>query len=260
MTWALKRQIFYVTILVLLILVSVFLIIYPKLTKTPTCVDNKQNGDELGVDCGGSCLKACLAQVDDISILWARSFRVIPGRYNAVAYLVNHNKDTAITKINYRFRFADANNIYIGKREGSTFVPPGGNFAVFEPAIDVGNSIPVYVTFEFTEKPVWLQVPQDKIEQLKILISNIELVDEKTSPKLSATIKNNSLFTIPNMDVIAILYDQAGNATSASRTYLKEFTPLQNSDINFTWPEPFSGAVVAKEIIPMYNVFSVKLK
>jgi len=260
MTWALKRQIFYVTILVLLILVSVFLIIYPKLTKAPTCTDNKQNGDELGVDCGGSCIKACSTQVDDISILWARSFRVIPGRYNAVAYLINHNKNTAVTKINYRFRFADENNIYIGKREGSTFVPPGGNFAVFEPGIDIGNSIPVYVTFEFTEKPVWLQVPQDKIEQLKILISNIQLVDEKTNPKLSATVKNNSLYTIPKLDVIAILYDEGGNAVSTSRTYLSEFTPLESSDINFTWPEPFSGTVVAKEIIPMYNIFSVQLK
>jgi hypothetical protein len=260
LTWSTKRQIFYVIILILFISVFGFLIIYPKLTTAPTCTDNKQNGTEEGIDCGGSCAKACPAQVDDISILWARAFRVIPGRYNAVAYLINHNKNTAVEKVNYRFRFADANNIYIGKREGSTFVPPGGNFAVFEPGIDIGNSIPVYVTFEFTNTPTWLQVPQDKIDQLKILVSNIELVDEKTSPKLSATIKNNSLFTIPNVDVIAILYDEGGNAVSTSRTYLKEFAPLQNSNINFTWPEPMPGVVIAKEIIPMYDIFSVQLK
>jgi hypothetical protein len=260
LTWSTKRQIFYIIILILFIAVFGFLIIYPKLNKAPTCTDNKQNGTETGIDCGGSCAKACLAQVDDISILWARAFKVIPGRYNAVAYMINHNKNTAIEKINYRFRFADANNIYIGKREGSTFVPPGGNFAVFEPGIDIGNSIPVYVTFEFTQKPTWLQVPQDKIDQLKILVSNIELVDEKTSPKLSATIKNNSLFTIPNVDVIAILYDEGGNAISTSRTYLSNFNPLQNSNINFTWPEPMPGVVVAKEIIPTYNIFSVQLK
>ena len=101
--------------------------------------------------------------------------RSVPGRYNAVAYLVNHNKNAAIQKINYRFRFADANNVYIGKREGSTFIPPGGNFVVFEPGIDIGNSIPVYVTFEFTETPIWLQVSQEKIDQLKVFVSNIQL-------------------------------------------------------------------------------------
>ena len=258
--WALKRQIFYIVILLLFFSIFGFLIIYPNFNKIPTCLDDKQNGNETGVDCGGSCLNFCFDKADAISILWARAFKVIPGRYNAVAYLVNHNKSVAVEKINYRFRFADANNVYIGKREGSTFIPPGGNFAVFEPGIDIGNSIPVYVTFEFTQVPNWLQVSQEKINQLKILVSNIQLTEEATFPRMSATIKNNSLFTIPNVDVVAILYDAGGNAISTSRTYLDQLNPLQTFDINFTWPEPLSGIVVQKEIIPMYNIFSVQLK
>ncbi|MBU0998975.1 hypothetical protein KKG24_01540 [Patescibacteria group bacterium] len=259
-SWSFRRQIFYIIILVLFLLIFGFLIIFPSFNQVPTCMDGEQNGDETGIDCGGSCPNACLEQINTVSILWARAFKVVPGRYNAVAYLVNHNKNAAVEKINYRFRFADANNIYIGKRENSTFIPPGGNFAIFEPGIDIGNSIPVYVTFEFTQVPQWLQISQEKINQLKILVSNIQLFDEATSPKLLATIKNNSLFTLPNVDVVAILYDGAGNAVSASRTYLNQLNPLSTSDINFTWPEPFSGQVVAKEIIPMYNVFSVKLQ
>lgn len=260
MTWALKRQIFYVIVLILFIAVFGFLIIYPRLTKAPTCNDGKQNGDELGVDCGGSCVMACFSQVDDVSILWSRAFKVIPGRYNAVAYIVNHNKNTAAQKVNYRFRFADKNNIYIGKREGSTFIPPGGNFVVFEPGIDIGNSIPVYSTFEFTGRPNWLQVPENKISQLKILVSRIELKDVDSFPKLSAVIKNNSLFTIPDVGVIAILYDANGNAVSTSRTYLNKLSPLQSADINFTWPEPLPGVVVEQEIIPMFDIFSAKLE
>lgn len=260
LTWALKRQIFYVVVLILFLSAFGIFILYPTLSKAPTCNDGKQNGEETGVDCGGICSRACIAQVDPISVLWARSFRVVPGRYNAVAYIVNHNKSSAIAKINYRFRFGDANNIYIGKREGSTFIPAGGNFVVFEPGIDIGNSIPVYTTFEFTEAPNWLQAPKDKLEQLKVAVYNIELSDEKTSPRLSATIKNNSLFTIPNVGVIAVLYDATGNAISTSRTFLNRLAPLETSDINFTWPEPLSGTVVAKELIPMYDIFSVKLQ
>jgi len=259
-SWALRRQIFYVVILLLFFSIIGFLIFYHSFNKAPSCTDGKQNGTETGIDCGGSCPSLCAFQADAISILWARAFKVIPGRYNAVAYLINHNKNAAVEKINYRFRFADANNVYIGKREGSTFVPPGGNFAVFEPGIDIGNSIPVYVTFEFTEIPQWLQVSQEKINQLKVLVSNIQLADETTSPKLSASIKNNSLFTIPNVDIIAILYDGEGNAISTSRTFLDQLNPLQDTDINFTWPEPLPGKVVAKEIIPIYNIFSTNLQ
>jgi len=260
MTWALRRQIFYIFVFISFFLTFGFLIIFPHFNEAPSCTDNKQNRDEVGIDCGGSCPNFCPDQVDTVSVLWARAFRVIPGRYNAVAYIVNHNKNAAVSKINYKFRFADTNNVYIGKREGSTFIPPGGNFAIFEPGIDIGNSVPVYVTFEFTQAPQWLQVSQEKINQLKFLVSNIQLVDEGTFPKLSATIKNNSLFTIPNMDVVAILYDADGNAISVSRTYLNQFNPLQVANVNFTWPEPLSAGVVSKEIIPMYDIFSAQLK
>lgn len=260
MTWALKRQIFYVGVLLIFFLIFGFLIIYPYFNRPPTCFDNKQNADETGVDCGGSCIRACISQVDKISVLWSRAFKVVPGRYNAVAYFENQNRNTAIDKISYSFRFSDKDNIYIGKREGETFIPPGGSFAVFEPAIDVGNSIPVYTTFEFTENPLWLQVPEEKVNQLRVFVTDIKLENEGTSPRLSATIKNNSLFIIPDVRVVAILYDASHNATSVSQTYLEVLLAGESREINFTWPEPIPFEVVFKEIIPMYNVFSAKLK
>ena len=260
MTWALKRQIFYVVVVILFISVTAFLIIYPKLSKPPTCFDNTQNGTEVGVDCGGSCSKACTTQVDNISVLWSRAFKIAPGRYNVVAYLLNHNKNIAASKINYRFRFADKDNIYIGQREGFTSIPASGNFAVFEPGIDIGNSIPVYVTFEFTQMPDWTFISKEKINQVKVLVSNIVLSNEETSPRLSATLKNSSLFTIPDVNIVAILYDVLGNAVSVSRTYLDVLNPEEVTELTFTWPEPFPAKVVAKEIIPMYNIFRVKLK
>lgn len=260
MTWALKRQIFYVLILVSFLAIFGFLIVYPKINKAPSCADNKQNGNETGIDCGGSCLNACIAEVSPVSILWSRAFKVIPGRYNALAYLENQNGNVAISKINYKFRFADGNNVYIGKREGSAYVPPSGRFAIFEPGIDIGNSVPVYTTFEFTQTPQWITVPQEKINQLKVLVSNINLINEETNPALSAVIRNNSLYSIPKIDVIAILYDADNNAVSASRTYLETLAGEESKEVNFTWPEPFSGKVIAKEIIPMYNILSVQLR
>jgi len=260
MTWAFKRQLFYVGVLVAFFLSLGLLIGYPYFNKTPTCFDNKQNGSESGVDCGGLCLRACIGEVDKISILWSRAFQVVPGRYNAVAYIENHNRNSAVSKIKYKFRFADKDNVYIGKRDGETSIPPAGKFAIFEPAVDVGNSVPVYTTFEFSEIPKWDRVQTEKINQLKILVSDIKLEDETTSPRLSATIKNNSFFEIPEVNVVAVLYGETGDAVSVSRTYLDTLASGESKEINFTWPEPMSEAVVAKEIIPIYNIFLVRLE
>jgi len=260
MSWSLKRQLFFIGIIVILFFIFGIYVIYPYINKLPTCSDGLQNGEETGVDCGGTCAEACSFEVDEVSVLWSRVFEVIPGRYNAVAYLENHNKTEAINKIKYKFRFADKDNIYIGKREGETFIPASGKFAIFEPGIGVGNSIPVYTTFEFIEAPVWAVVSEEKLEQLKVLVSNIKLEDEDSNPRLSATLKNDSLFNISEINVVALLYDEKGNAVSASRTYLDILNGEESIDINFTWPQPFTEKVISKEVIPMFNIFSAKLK
>lgn len=259
-TWAFKRQIFYLGILILFIGVFGFLIIYPGFNQEPTCSDGKRNGAETGVDCGGLCARACTEEVKPLSVLWSRSFRVVPGRYNAVAYIENPNKTATVSKINYSFRFADASNLYIGKREGSAYFPAAGRYAIFEPAIDTGNSTPVYTAFEWTSAPEWLQIPPDKVDKVKILTSNIVLTGEETLPRLTATLRNNSLFAIPEITVIAILYDERGNAVGASRTYLEEIPGERSKEVSFTWPERFGSPVVAKEIIPIFDLFRVRIK
>jgi hypothetical protein len=258
--WALKRQLIYAVAFFLLVFGAGFLIVYPYFNKPPTCSDGKQNGDELGVDCGGLCERACPAQVSPISVLWTRSFEVVPGRYNAVAYIENSNPSVALRKIKYSFRFADRDNIYIGKREGVTFVPPAGRFAIFEPGVDTGNSVLVYTTFEFSEDPRWSQVAQEKIDQIKVFIREVSLSGEKDSPRLRASVKNGSLFIIPDVRFVAILYDKDGNALGASSTYLEKLMGEESVEIGFTWPQPIPGEVVAKEVIPMFDIFEAKLK
>jgi len=260
MTWALKRQILYILVFLLFFGLFGFLIIYPHFNKPPTCFDGSQNGVETGVDCGGSCVKACIFETDEVSVLWARSFMVVPGRYNAVAYLENHNKNLAVDKIKYQFRFADKDNIYLGRREGVAFIPPGRNFAIFERGIELGSSEPIYTTFSFTETPNWISVSNTKINQLQVLVSDINLENETTSPHLSAVLKNSSLFNIPDVSVVAILYDAKHNAISASSTYLDELAGEEEKIINFTWPLPFNGKTVIREILPSYNIFKVNLR
>ncbi len=233
---------------------------YPYFNKPATCNDRKQNGDEHGVDCGGSCQLMCTFEVDQLSVLWSRSFKVVPGRYNAVAYVENKNENTVVQKIKYRFRFADANNVYIGKREGETYIPPAGKFAIFEPAIDMGNSVPVYTTFEFTEVPVWVKAPKEKIDEINVLVYDVSLEGESGRPSLSAKVKNDSYFIIPDLNLVVILYDNEGNAINVSRTFLDTLKSGESAQVDFTWLEPFKSKVVTREIIPLYNIFSTKLK
>lgn len=259
MTWALRRQLLYIGIFLAVIFLVGFWLFKPYFQNPPTCSDRIQNGDETGVDCGGSCELACSFEVDEVSVLWSRVFEVLPGRYNAVAYLENHNKDAIISKIDYRFRFADENNLYIGQRVGEAFVPHGKKFAIFEPGVGVGNSKPVYTHFEFTEKPIWQRVPKNIIDELVLKVSDIQFTNQDVKPSLSATLTNESLFFLPEVQVVAILYDANGNAVATSQTSTERMYGEEKRELNFTWPAPIDVEIVAKEIIPIFDVTSAQV-
>ena len=44
----------------------------------------------------------------------------------------------------------------------------------------------------------------EKINQLKILVGDIKLENEEDSPIVSTTLKNKSLFTVPELNVVLI--------------------------------------------------------
>jgi len=100
--WAFWRRTQYVAgIMVFLSLVS--LVVYAKYFYEPAnCFDGLLNGDERGIDCGGGCVRICAIDVLPPKALWAQSFRVTDGQYNAVAYIENKNLLDLVQKLQHK--------------------------------------------------------------------------------------------------------------------------------------------------------------
>lgn len=234
--------------------VVILIMIWPTITKKPTCFDGKKNGSESGVDCGGICQRVCTADVSEPVILWQRAFPVTGSIYNLVAFIENRNKSVAINKISYEFRVYDTNNILIGRRVGTTFIPPNQEFAVLEPRFDSGQSKIKSIVFEFTPPFVWLK-KEPKINTLPIKVENILLGDDKTSPTLTAVINNESVYELPEFDVVAILYDINHNAINVSKTHKDGLPSNTKTPVLFTWPNPLGIDVATRDILVQINPF-----
>lgn len=255
MSWASRRQFKYFSGLVLFMAIILFIIIAPKLFKAPTCTDGKQNGDEVGVDCGGSCALVCKVDVSEPVVLWSRSFPVTGSNYNLVAYVENRNKNSAVYNASYEFRIYDTNNKLLGRREGHTFIPPNQQFAVFESRFDAGQSEVKTVTFEFIQPLVWVK-KAPTLQTLPIRISNTVFDNNKDTPTLSAVVNNDSIYDIGPFDVIAILYDSDHNAINASKTHKDGLINSNKSPVVFTWPETLSSVPVSQDILISINPFA----
>ena len=254
--WSTKRKFLYIGIVGGLLLVWFVIFVLPDLQNPPSCTDGIQNGKEFGVDCGGDCPRFCSAQALDLVNRWSRVFRVVPGRYNIVAMVENQNVDAAISEIDYEFRLYDEDNVFVGRRTGSTYILPNNKTAIFESGVITGDRVPARTDFAFTQTPLWLQTPREYANSFSVTASNIRMQDSFTNPTLTATIKNNSQFGIFDFDVIAVLYNQENNVIAVSRTFVEELDQSEEYGVFFTWQDSFSEEPVRIEILPQVNVFS----
>lgn len=248
-SWSARRQLSYGSIFVLLTLIIVGLPVYFHFFhKAPSCMDQKQNQNETGIDCGGVCARACMQDVLPEPIqLWARAFKVSGGIYNLTAYVQNANVNYVANPAEYVFKVYDKDNVLIGLRVGKSPVPPVKSFPIFEQAFDAGFREVGKVTFEFTEPLVWNRSDSVRPE---LIVSEPELKNATTSPRLTAKLVNNTLNRYQSVEVIAIVYGKSENAIASSRTVLPVVGSNSTLDLTFTWPESFTEQVAKVDIIP----------
>jgi len=259
LSWSAKRQLGYFSVILGLVLIFVYYnFIAPAISIAPTCFDSRQNGEEQGVDCGGTCAKFCSFQVNTLLLRWARVFEVTPNIYNAVAYVDNQNPGSAIRKISYEFRVYDDKGIFILSRPGESFIGPVGRFVIFEPSLNVGNRVPAKTLFKFTQAPVWEKIDK-RLETFPVSVRDKKLSNLDSIPKIEAVVANDSIYDLTDIFIVAVLYDQEGNALATSRTLLDRLPKNSTEPIFFTWPGPFTAPVFSSDIFPELNPFSVKL-
>lgn len=231
--------------IVLVIGIPVYFLFFNKL---PTCFDGKQNGNEVEVDCGGSCERACAHEVlPEPIVSWSRPFNVARGLNNLVAYVQNPNVNYTADPIPYIFLVYDKDNVLLGTREGYARVPPTKTFPIFEPAFDAGTRQPAKAIFEFTSPAVWNRFETTKPE--------FDVIDERvlfatTTPTIKATLKNRTINKYTNIEVVALVYNKAGNAFAASKTIVDIIRANDEAQIVFTWPTGFTEEISKVEIIP----------
>ncbi|MCA9352431.1 hypothetical protein KC866_03545 [Patescibacteria group bacterium] len=249
-----KRRIL-IVIGVLLVIVFVLLFVQVENSKQPTCFDNVQNGQETGIDCGGTCSRVCQEEINNLVVWWERPFQVAPGVYNTVAYIENQNLSSGIQELFYEFRLYDRDNILVAEPvQGSTFIEPNKRSAVFASGINTGDNEAYTVFFHINDVQNWNRVSQDYSYNL-FTIGEPTLTNQTVAPKLSALVRNESFINFENVPVVAILYNQKGNAIAASQTFIDILNQGTQEQVFYSWPEPFDDVVARIEIIPRIDPF-----
>ncbi|MDI6717732.1 MAG: peptidoglycan-binding domain-containing protein [Patescibacteria group bacterium] len=73
------------------------------LKPAPSCFDNKQNGNETGIDCGGQCMTCGIKNTLSLEISWTKSFSNGAGKMILASEIKNPNLNYGAKDFSYSF-------------------------------------------------------------------------------------------------------------------------------------------------------------
>ncbi len=253
LTWSGRRQLLYYAVALAVLLVLAWGVYQYFFTAPPSCFDSVQNGDERGVDCGGSCSLVCPGDVHPLTVLWARPFAVSPpstssgqaGNYTVAVYVQSDNLSAGAKGMPYSFQLFDDKNSLIVERDGIIDIPPIETMPIIETNINTGTRAVSRVLFAFGTTPVWHTT---SISALRV--GNEHLAQDGS--RLTATVTNDTLSALQKVTVAAVLFNASSTAVAASKSIVT--VPKKGSrEVIFTWPIGTPGVVRAEiTILPPF--------
>ena len=244
-SWRTRRKNIFISILAIIVIAILIYKSYPYLNPGPTCSDKIMNGDETGIDCGGSCSLICPVDILPIEVRLARAVQVENGLYDLIAFVENKNGDKSPDSgnISYTFTIYDKAGSIIKTVNGTTSLPVGQTFPIIVQNVPIdlnssGNSIS-RVLFTINDiKESWKKVDSRyAINFFRVDGSNYE--DNKNNiSQLSVTLKNLTKATFRDVPVRTTLTDTNGNIIAVNETIIKEVKPSETVYPVFTWRIP----------------------
>lgn len=262
LSWSDRRKYMYLTVFGVVGIVFLFWAYFSFIYHPPTCSDGKKNGDEIGIDCGGSCSLLCQNQTRQPAVVWARSFLTVSAAsttsaagekaanvYTAAAYIQNTNLTAGARSVAYSFQLFDANNQLIIERDGVTDLPPLPTIPIIEPGIPTGTHKVARTLFAFSALPVWHAIAPDSLPQVGV--SHQVLAPDGS--RLALTLENTTVKDISNITVGSVLFDANGVALAASKSLVASLPRKSSQDVIFTWPLGVPGVVRAEiTVLPSF--------
>lgn len=218
--------------------------------KAPSCIDNTQNQDEEGIDCGGSCSYLCTAQEQPPTVLFTKILINSTGRTDIIASINNKNSSAASKNVPYRVTLYGVDRSLIQEVSGMLDLPPGATVPVFIPAVtsDKQKVANAFLSID----PIslsWFSMTSNS--HILPKVSNSSLSGTTAMPRIEAILQNQTVTTLTNVRVIVLVHDSRGEVIAASSTIVPTILGQGQAIATFTWNSPFSSTPSLIEVVPI---------
>jgi hypothetical protein len=251
MDWQIRRKILYALAVVIAVSSFIVYVLKDTLFPVPTCFDKKQNGYEVGIDCGGVCALRCSSEVIPLSVLWTRILKTSNNTYDLIAMVSNKNINNATNNVPYTFTVYNEKGQPMQDIKGITVTPVNGDFPIIEQSVVISGN-PRTVTIQIGDGPHYNV--NEKPTSPTLSISN-EHYEPGQIPRVYVTVQNKKRMTIRDLPVKVILFDQENNAYAVGSTVIPELGKEESKDVSFTWSAPLPYPPLRIRAYPIFDPF-----
>lgn len=240
----LLKQIIYGAVYLAVFIGLVWLVYSLEFKTAPTCFDNDKNGDETGVDCGGSCVSCEIKNLKPLSI--GPAILLGSGRdFSAVALVKNPNSGFGTNSFDYEARFYDGSGVLLKSVRGTEFIYSGETKNVIEAGAKIVEGIPMRAEMELLNAGdiSWLKAadfsePAHELKETAAYYENGQMA-------ISGYVANMTNFAFSRVVVSAFAFDNSGIKIGASKYEISNLKPFGAAGFKISIPidKALSGAL-----------------
>lgn len=254
LSWRARKQLVVLLILgsVVAAIIGVFAYRY---WPAPSCVDQKMNQREEGIDCGGPCVACAVKTAKSPVVFWTRAIELRPGFYDVAAEIQNQNIGAAAARITYEFALVDRVGV-MSTRVGTTFLYPQERAAVVETSIEAPRGVATGVEFRVVEVE-WVasreSLPKVVVEQR---VHRIAEDGGTLRSMVEADIFNDSPLGFRDVEVLVLALDASESVIGINKVIIAKLDAGSRAHLRALWPRPLVGEVVRLRVDPRVNIFN----
>lgn len=205
------------------------------LQPAPSCFDNRQNGNETAVDCGGDCESCATKNLLPLQVSAAQLFSN-NGSYSASTVIKNPNQNLAIKNFDYQFDFYDSGSQLLKSVANKSFLYAGEEKNITEARVAITNGISTKVAIKVAASSLVLEKASEFSQPNYELSKDIKtaLDSENNRVLVSGSISNPANFNISKVNIGAFLLDKLGRKIAVSKTALQNLGPFGIQDFNIS--------------------------
>ncbi len=231
--WALWRRFVYGLTLLIIFLVPFSYFSYQKLYQAPTCKDGVQNGEEVGVDCGGSCSLLCSSDVIPVETTFAQFFKNDDGTYDVGVLLLNKNSGSAPKSLKLTVILKSKEDKILLQKEVLTIIPVASDLPVVLQRVTL-SGVPDKVIVVKEEGYSYV-IKNKIITPIKIATS----FDQVSKNGVYVTLTNTTKKELLRFPVSVVLYDEQRKPLGVSESMVERLSRGETKTIEIIFGHTF---------------------